>query len=37
MGEAHHLTHDERVALFKFARAALDEAQLTSTLLICGT
>lgn len=37
MGEAFHLTHEERVSLFKAARTALDEAGLTETFLICGT
>jgi dihydrodipicolinate synthase/N-acetylneuraminate lyase len=37
MGEAHHLTDDERVTLFSTARSALDEAGLTDTVLICGT
>lgn len=37
MGEAHHLTHDERVTLFKTARKALDEAGLKETVLIAGT
>jgi dihydrodipicolinate synthase/N-acetylneuraminate lyase len=37
MGEAHHLTHDERVTLFKTARQALDDAGLTETVLIAGT
>lgn len=37
MGEAHHLTHDERVSLFKAAREALDEAGLNETVLIVGT
>ncbi|ORY34780.1 hypothetical protein BCR39DRAFT_130127 [Naematelia encephala] len=37
MGEAHHLTQDERVTLFKAARAALDEAKLDDTVLIAGT
>jgi len=37
MGEAHHLTHDERVTLFSTARKALDEAGLNDTVLIAGT
>jgi len=37
MGEAFHLSHDERVVLFKAAREALDEAGLNETVLIAGT
>lgn len=37
MGEAFHLTHDERVVLFKAAREALDEAGLNETVIIAGT
>lgn len=37
MGEAHHLTQDERLSLFKAAREALDEAGLNETVLIVGT
>lgn len=37
MGEAHHISHDERVILIKAARAALDEAGLTDVPLIAGT
>jgi 4-hydroxy-2-oxoglutarate aldolase len=37
MGEAFHLSHDERVSLFSAARLALDEAGLNDTVLICGT
>lgn len=37
MGEAHHLTDEERVTLYTAAREALDEADLTETTLICGT
>lgn len=36
MGEAFSLADDERIALFKAAREALDEATLESSL-ICGT
>ena len=36
MGEAFSLADDERIALFKAAREALDEANLESSL-ICGT
>jgi dihydrodipicolinate synthase/N-acetylneuraminate lyase len=37
MGEAFHLSHDERVILFKAAREALDEAGLNETVIIAGT
>jgi 4-hydroxy-2-oxoglutarate aldolase len=37
MGEAFHLTPEERVTLFSAARQALDLAGLTETILICGT
>jgi len=37
MGEAFHLTHEERVSLFSAARQALDEAGLKETVLIAGT
>ena len=37
MGEAFHLTHEERVVLFKAAREALDEAGLSETVIIAGT
>lgn len=37
MGEAHHLSHDERATLFREARSALDEAGLTDTVIIAGT
>jgi len=37
MGEAFHLTPEERVTLFEAARSALDEAGLSDTVLICGT
>ncbi|TYJ54598.1 hypothetical protein B9479_004728 [Cryptococcus floricola] len=37
MGEAFHLTDDERVTLFKAAREALDEAGLVDTVVIAGT
>lgn len=37
MGEAHHISHDERIILIKAARAALDEAGLTDVPLIAGT
>lgn len=37
MGEAHHISHDERIELIKAARAALDEAGLTDVPLIAGT
>jgi dihydrodipicolinate synthase/N-acetylneuraminate lyase len=37
MGEAHHLVPEERIALFRAAREALDEAGLKETVLIVGT
>lgn len=37
MGEAFHLSHDERIILFKAAREALDEAGLKDTVVIAGT
>jgi dihydrodipicolinate synthase/N-acetylneuraminate lyase len=37
MGEAHHLTPEERLSLFSAARTALDESGLTDTVLIVGT
>ena len=37
MGEAHHLSHSERVTLIKAARQALDEAGLTTVPIIAGT
>jgi 4-hydroxy-2-oxoglutarate aldolase len=37
MGEAHHLSDDERVQLFTEARAALDAAGCSDTVLIAGT
>ncbi|KZT28424.1 dihydrodipicolinate synthetase [Neolentinus lepideus HHB14362 ss-1] len=37
MGEAHHLTHSERVALIKATRRALDSAGLTDMPIIAGT
>ena len=37
MGEAFHLSHDERIVLFKAAREALDQAGLTETVIIAGT
>lgn len=37
MGEAHHLSHEERATLFKEARQALDEAGLNDTVIIAGT
>ncbi|KAI8969585.1 dihydrodipicolinate synthetase [Trametes punicea] len=37
MGEAHHLTHAERVTLIKVARRALDHAGLTSVPIVAGT
>ncbi|KAI0636986.1 dihydrodipicolinate synthetase [Trametes polyzona] len=37
MGEAHHLSHAERVALIKAARQALDNAGYTSVPIIAGT
>ncbi|PIL34090.1 hypothetical protein GSI_03801 [Ganoderma sinense ZZ0214-1] len=37
MGEAHHLSHSERVILIKAARQALDEAGLVSVPIVAGT
>jgi 4-hydroxy-2-oxoglutarate aldolase len=37
MGEAHHLTNEERVTLVKAARKALDEAGLTHIPIMAGT
>ncbi|KAI0362082.1 dihydrodipicolinate synthetase [Trametes cingulata] len=37
MGEAHHLSHGERVTLIKTARRALDDAGFTSFPIIAGT
>jgi 4-hydroxy-2-oxoglutarate aldolase len=37
MGEAFHLSHDERLTLFTAAREALDEAGLNDTVVIAGT
>ncbi|TBU40911.1 dihydrodipicolinate synthetase [Dichomitus squalens] len=37
MGEAHHLSHSERVTLIKAARQALDDAGLTAVPIIAGT
>jgi dihydrodipicolinate synthase/N-acetylneuraminate lyase len=37
MGEAFHLSHEERVTLFTAAREALDQAGLTDTVVIAGT
>lgn len=37
MGEAHHLTNEERVTLIKAAREALDQAGLTDTPIMAGT
>ena len=37
MGEAHHVSHDERAELIKAARDALDEAGLNDVPLIAGT
>lgn len=37
MGEAHHLTADERIQVVKAAREALDEAGLTTVPIIAGT
>lgn len=37
MGEAFHLTGEERLALFSAARKALDQAGLNDTVLIVGT
>ena len=36
MGEAHHMSHDERVAVIKAVRAALDEAGFKETPIIAG-
>jgi 4-hydroxy-2-oxoglutarate aldolase len=37
MGEAHHLTNEERVTLIKAAREALDQAGLNDTPIMAGT
>ncbi|KIY72208.1 aldolase [Cylindrobasidium torrendii FP15055 ss-10] len=37
MGEAHHLSHEERIILIKSARKALDAAGYSSTPVIVGT
>lgn len=37
MGEAHHLTNEERTTLIKAARKGLDEAGLTDATIIAGT
>lgn len=37
MGEAHHLTNEERVTLVKAARKALDEAGLKDIPIMAGT
>lgn len=37
MGEAHHLEPEERVALVRAAREALDSAGLQETVIIAGT
>ena len=37
MGEAHHLSPDERVTLIKAVRTALDEAGYTDVPIIAGT
>lgn len=37
MGEAHHLTPEERATLIREARAALDEAGLYDVVIIAGT
>lgn len=37
MGEAFHLSSEERVTLFKAARQALDAAGLNETVIIAGT
>lgn len=37
MGEGVHLTHEERVALIKAARAALDDAGFTTVPIVAGT
>ena len=37
MGEAHHLSHEERVAVIKAVRTALDEAGFAETPTVAGT
>lgn len=37
MGEAHHLTPEERTSLIRAAREALDAAGLHDTVIIGGT
>lgn len=37
MGEAHHLSHSERVTLIKAARSALDDAGFATMPIIAGT
>jgi dihydrodipicolinate synthase/N-acetylneuraminate lyase len=37
MGEAHHLTNEERITLIKAARKGLDEAGLQDSVIIAGT
>ncbi len=37
MGEAHHLSHSERITLIKAARQALDKAGLVSVPIVAGT
>lgn len=37
MGEAHHLTREERKLLIQTARQVLDENQLTNIQLVAGT
>ena len=37
MGEAHHISHSERITLVKACRQALDEAGLVSVPIIAGT
>ncbi|KAM5535171.1 hypothetical protein V8D89_011107 [Ganoderma adspersum] len=37
MGEAHHLSHDERATLIKVTRKALDDAGYTDVPIIAGT
>ena len=37
MGEAHHMSHSERVELIKGARKALDDAGFTDLHVIAGT
>jgi len=37
MGEAHHLTNEERTTLIKAARKGLDEAGLNDATIIAGT